>query len=100
MQSRLKLHNELLELCKNAYFQPPDGMSLKYPCIVYSLSKMDTKHANNKIYKFDAVYDVQVLSQNPDDELPMLVLNNFNHCDMGRVYKTNGKYSFNFTLYY
>ena len=37
---------------KNVYFQPPSSVKMNYPCIVYSLSRISVKKANNKLYGF------------------------------------------------
>ena len=68
--SRLKLQ-EILEQTlgsKNVYFQPPESMRLKYPCIVYGISSGDTIFANNIPYKFDISYQVTLISRDPDEE--------------------------------
>ena len=58
--SRLKLQETLEQVLgsKNVYFQPPESMRLKYPCIVYGISSGDTIFANNVPYKFDISYQV------------------------------------------
>ena len=53
MNSRLKLHNILVEILGsgNVYFQPPESITLKYPCIIYGRVGIDAVHADNKLYK-------------------------------------------------
>lgn len=52
MEPRLKLdallRNVLRQARKaeNLYFQPPSGYRLKYPCIVYSESRIQNRHAS------------------------------------------------------
>lgn len=69
-QSRLKLQMILEGALgsKNVYFQPPESMKLKYPCIVYSISSGDTIYASNLPYKFSICYQITFMSRDPDDE--------------------------------
>lgn len=70
-QSRLKLQTILEGVLgsRNVYFQPPESMKLKYPCIVYGISNADTKYASNLPYKFDVCYQLIFMSRDPDDEI-------------------------------
>lgn len=72
MRSRLDLHNELVELLgsTNVYFQPPENIKLKYPCIVYERSNYDVDWADNIPYKTCKQYKVTLIYRDPDSELP------------------------------
>lgn len=54
----------------NVYFQPPESVKMKYPCIVYERTDADTKFANNNPYTFTWAYEVMVIDKNPDSEIP------------------------------
>jgi hypothetical protein len=46
MASRLQLQKALKDLeIMNVYFQPPENVKLKFPCIVYKFTKFETEHA-------------------------------------------------------
>lgn len=70
-QKRLKLQAILENVLgsDNVYYQPPESMKLKYPCIVYSISNGDTIYASNFPYKFDICYQLTFMSRDPDDEI-------------------------------
>lgn len=89
-QSRLKLHNILKQVLgsDNAYFQPPESLKLKYPCIVYSISNVDTKYANNYPYKFNVCYQVTLISRDPDEETREKILK-LQMCRYERSFKAN-----------
>jgi hypothetical protein len=72
MAPRLDLHDILVGILGTpyAYFQPPPSVSMEYPAIRYSLDDMDTIHANNKPYINTKRYQVTVIDQNIDSELP------------------------------
>lgn len=79
--------NDLLEDIlgsSNVYFQPPENVKLKYPCIIYHLSDNFTFKADNKLYKNTNRYQITLVSRDPDDlryskliELPMSVFDRF-----------------------
>lgn len=72
MGSRLELH-VLLETIlgsTNVYFQPPKGLTMRYPAIRYNRERIDTLHADDKPYKLDTAYQVMVIDANPDSTIP------------------------------
>lgn len=71
MRRRLELHDILCALLgsRNVYFQPPESVKLKYPCIVYSRRNVDTNFADNKVYKKYKCYELTVITTDPDSDL-------------------------------
>lgn len=71
-RNRLELQTILEEILetRNVYFQPPETVKLKYPCIIYTRSDIDTLHADNIPYSNNKVYTLTVIDKNPDSELP------------------------------
>ena len=67
--TRLNLHEKLCEFIgnRNVYFEPPNGMKLKYPGIVYRVVDKDTRTANNHNYIINTVYNITVITTDPDD---------------------------------
>ena len=53
----------------NVYFQPPHNFEVEYPCFVYSLDDIDSKHANNNPYKLTREYLITHISREIDDEM-------------------------------
>jgi hypothetical protein len=47
---------------------------MNYPCIVYALSQIATKKANNKLYGSSNGYMVTVIDPDPDSAIPAKVL--------------------------
>jgi len=72
MAPRLQLQSLLESLLgsSNVYFQPPANVQMKYPCIVYSRDKADTKFANNNPYRHTKRYQVTVIDRDPDSGIP------------------------------
>lgn len=102
MASRLKLHEELCEILwtRKVYFRPPASVSMEYPCIKYSRSGMDQKHANNQTYKNTNRYEIIVIDEDPDSEIPDRILEHFPMCSFDREYTADNLNHFVLTLYY
>lgn len=70
MGQRLQLHELLKTMVPNVYFQPPNGITMKYPCIVYERSYRRNQHADNNPYRSTKRYKVTVIDANPDSQIP------------------------------
>ena len=68
-KTRLDLHILLLTFCENVYFQPPDNIQMKYPCIIYKRDRIVIHHANNKPYKHKKRYQITVVDKDPDSDI-------------------------------
>ena len=58
MGQRLDLHQILLAMTSNVYFQPPTNVRLQYPCIVYHRDFADTKFADDEPYNHTKRYQI------------------------------------------
>lgn len=70
MGNRLELHAIFEEILnsRNAYFQPPETIKMKYPAIVYERDNIDNRHADDTVYMQKDRYKVTVIDPNPDSE--------------------------------
>ena len=73
-KSRLELHNVLKGFCDNVYFQPPETIKLKYPCIIYGRDDLNVKHANDNVYMHMKKYTITVIDPDPDTEIPDMMI--------------------------
>jgi hypothetical protein len=100
MGSRLELQTRLEDILgsRNCYFQPPASVQMKYPSIVYSLSNIDVRHANDEMYKSLNAYQVILIDKNPDTQFlaPILKLP---YCSFDRFYTADNLNHWVFTLY-
>lgn len=101
MRSRLELHESLKALLGSGYvyFQPPESVKMTYPCIVYELNNVDTKHANNRPYFNMKNYRITIIDKNPDSAIPEL-FTAMPLCRFDRSYTANNLNHWVFTLYY
>lgn len=101
MGSRLELHAVLISLLGTsaAYFQPPESVSLIYPCVVYRRSDIRIDYANNKPYTMRKEYTLTVITQNPDSILPeeIMMLESARH---ERAFVVDGLNHTNITIFY
>ena len=50
------------------YFQPPENLKLKYPCIVFDRTNALTMYADNNAYQTTKRYTVTLISKTADNE--------------------------------
>lgn len=102
MDRRLKLHEELCDILgsRNVYFQPPETVKMKYPCIVYERSDGDTQFANNMPYAFALRYTVTLIGADPDSPLIKKLAYWFETCIYDRHFTSNNLNHEVFKIYY
>jgi len=98
-RSRLQLHELLVTLTPNVYFQPPANVQMNYPCIVYKRGNADTQFAGNKPYAYTKRYMVTVIDRDPDSPIPDKVAQQ-PMCLFDRNYAANGLHHDVFNLYF
>ena len=98
MAQRKKLSDKLHALCPNVYFQPPTSLKLKYPCIIYSLTNLDAKYANNRPYLLKDEYSLMYITKDPDDE-NIRKIARLEQCSAGRFYTADNLYHYPYTIY-
>ena len=70
MGQRLDLHQLLMSMCDNVYFQPPINVKMIYPCIRYQRDLARTHFADDSPYNVTKRYIVTVIDENPDSDIP------------------------------
>lgn len=102
MASREEMHEEFCSILgsRNAYFQPPSTLIMKYPCIRYSKKGNSVLHADNKVYRATNRYDGIVIDYDPDSTIPDEILVHFEMCSLGQGYVVDNLNHFPFTIYY
>lgn len=102
MDRRLELHEKLIALLgsSRAYFQPPESLKLEYPCVVYELSDVSTKKANDKLYLHKKRYDLLYITKAADDVTYDKILHNFELVTFDRYYRSDNLHHYAITLYY
>lgn len=81
------------------YFQPPENVTLKYPCFIYHLNHYDVDHADDMNYKELRAYTVTIISKDPDYEVPVEMIR-LPYCSFDRYYAADNLNHWAFKIYY
>lgn len=84
---------------QNVYFDPPESRMMNYPCIVYSLSDIRTRHANNKSYGKYNQYQMIYITEDPDDA-KIQEIEDFQLCSFDRHYTSDNLHHFAYTIFF
>lgn len=99
MDRRLELQQLLETLTAHVYFQPPDNLTIHYPCIVYQRDNAETQFADNSPYRHTRRYQVTYIDRDPDsvvyDSIAALPL-----CTYERFFRVEGLNHDVFTLFF
>lgn len=101
MAQRTNLHNRLLgirSLNGHAYFQPPEGFQMLYPCVVYEETKDDWRYADNKGYLKHKHYTLTLIDEDPDSMIREEISELFN-VPVSREFIVDNLHHFVYNLY-
>lgn len=87
------------EAKRHVYFQPNTNIRIAYPCIVYQLSDIDAKFADNIPYIHQRKYSLTVIDKDPDSMIVDKVAA-LPRCSFDRPYVADNLYHWVFTIYY
>jgi hypothetical protein len=97
---RSELSSILHGFCsENVYFQPPNGLVLSYPCLLYELNTVKADGADNTSYIMHDRYTVTYITRNPDDPVIHDLLT-IPMCRMSRAFVSDNLYHYSYDLYY
>lgn len=101
MANRLDLQTLFEDILgsRNVYHDPPESVKMNYPAIKYSRSKINTSFANNSAYMQNNRYEVIVIYNDPDSELPGRI-SRLPMCVHDRSYVVDNLHHDVFTLYF
>ena len=84
---------------RNVYFQPPETLRLKYPCIVYERCNILKTIADNSAYRLMNQYQVTYMDEDPDSDVPEKLLQMM-HCSFDRHFASEELNHDVFTIYF
>lgn len=101
MGSRLELQTMLENLLgsRNVYFQPPSSIKMSYPAIVYSLSGLNTKSADDIKYMMTNEYQLMYIDRSPDSDMVQNI-GSLPKCSFNQHFVSNNLNHYNYTIYY
>lgn len=102
MDRRPELHQLLKSLFDgepHVYHQRPPSKGMQYPCILYKLTGMPEKNADNLPYFTHREYQLTVIDTDPDSQLREKVAK-LKWCRFVRTYVADNLNHFVFNLFY
>ena len=99
MAPRLELQTLLESITPHVYFQPPNNITLQYPCIVYQRDGGRSEFADNRPLWHTKRYQVTVIDRNPDSDLPDKVIE-LPLCGFDRFYTADNLNHHVFNLFF
>ena len=102
MASRLELQDEFETLLgsDHVYFQPPSSVRIKYPCIIYNLTNISDRRADNIAYNLNNEYEVIYIDKDPDNNIKTQMITHFPKCRFNRFYTAENLNHYVFILFY
>lgn len=99
---RIELHEKLCEVLGSeyVYYNPPESVKLKYPCIIYQLDRVWQRYADDKEYLGRKGYDVTVISRDPDENIADQIRSEFIYASFNRRFVNDDLYHDVLTIYY
>lgn len=75
MSRRLELHSVLVDILgsSHVYFQPPENVTMQYPCIVYERDTVRSEFADSLPYLRTKAYSVTYIGKDPDSSIPDVI---------------------------
>lgn len=83
----------------NVYYQRPENVKLKYPCILYELSGSRPFYADNGLYLSPRQYTITVIDYDPDSPIFTMV-ETLPMCHFDRQIVKDHLYNRVFTIYW
>lgn len=99
---RLELHallEDIIGTGNKVYFQPPENVKLRYPCIIYKLANIDTTKADDIKYLKHKRYEITLIHDDPDNDI-YETIEDLPYCDFDRSFVSDNLYHYVFTLFY
>lgn len=100
MTGRVKLQAVLEGICPRVYYQPPENLKLTYPCVVYTLSSMWTRHADSRTFITKDRYQVTYITKDPDTEVRKEILETLPGCSFDRAFVSDNLHHFVYEVYW
>ena len=91
--------NLLKDITPNVYYQPGDGDSITYPCIVVADNYTDATYSNNSVYNTKHSYTITYMSKNPIS-VENSMYSTFKYCRHNNNSKIDGVFHEYYRVYF
>ena len=100
MRTWSELQQVLSDICENVYFQPPENLKIKYPCIVFERTNALTVYADNNPYYTTKRYTITLITKTTDNDEYVDKLLKLPMCTFDRQFITENLCHDVFTMFY
>lgn len=90
----------VLEEDGKAYFQPPENLKLKYPCIIFERTNALISYADNNPYQVTKRYTVTLITKSADNDKYLDRLLQLPMCTFDRQFTTDNLVHDVFNIYF
>lgn len=90
----------LLTYLPNVYFQPPNTINLKYPCIVFNKTGKDKLYGNDGTYRSIQEYSITVIEHDSESTIADQLDSDLPYCSINQYFITDGLYHTTLSIYY
>lgn len=100
---RLELHEKLCSLLgsREVYFQPPSNVKMHYPSIVYDLTRVNQRYADDIGYRHMPGYSVTIIDRSSNIDWINKMLDAFpKYCSFERTFIADNLVHYVFILFY
>lgn len=101
LEKRLELHEILCDVLgsRNVYFQPPENLKMKFPCIIYEHDNNYIAHADNRKYSKMRKYTITIVTNDPDTDIPEK-LDEIPFTEFNRRFVADNMHNIVYSIYY
>lgn len=82
----------------NVYYAPPSGYELNYPAIIYRMTRINPRHADNTKFVNHNEYTVTLITEEEDSELVTDLFMGLMYCTFNTSQCIDGLYHYVFTV--
>ena len=100
MRTWSELYEVLHEIVENVYFQTPENLKMKYPCIKFERTNALTRFADNNPYQTTKRYTITLITKTSDNDEYLDKLLKLPMCTYDRQFITEGLVHDVFTIYF
>lgn len=95
-----QLYDILRPIVGNVYYNPPESLKLKYPCVICSLESDRPEYADDTRYKNMNRYNLILITNGTDNGIMRETLLKLPYCSFDREYFSNNMCHDSLTIYF
>lgn len=71
---------------ENVYFQPPENLTMEYPCIRYNIGFAESSFADNNPHRYTERFQITIIDEDPDTTIRQRLVETLPMCSFNRWY--------------